>query len=349
MDSLNKSGDFHRVKTHFEKVGLDHIGFSKIQTPYSMEIYKNWIETEFVGDLEYLKTHADSKENPQKLLPKAKTMISVAVPYTPHPEPNRKISQYLKIARYARGRDYHFWLKEKLNQVILQLNEDFPQHKFLCFTDSQPILEKDWGWRSQLGWIGKNSCLIHPKRGSLFLLGEIITDVDFEEKESLAVIPDLCGQCQRCVEACPTDAILDNRTLDATRCISYWTIESKKNPPPELRSQLNGWFFGCDICQTVCPWNEKAIGKVNLKDANENTHRDELIQELKFLLTQSNKSLMRHFFQTPLTRPGGAGLKRNALLVIHSYKIKELKPFLKSLEFSRASLEELKLWVLERL
>ncbi len=171
-----------------------------------------------------------------------------------------------------------------------------------------------------MGWIGKNTCLIHPKKGSLFFLGEIYTTLNLSSAD--LPMQDFCGTCRRCIEACPTKALIDDRKLDARKCISYLTIESKQVASVDLRQQSLDWLFGCDICQIVCPWNLKVHGKGAFQH-DPLAQRKKLVEELNWILTTSNKEIDRTLRVSPLARAGGRGLKRNALVVIANLKLTE--------------------------
>lgn len=336
-----------RVQNVLETTGWDHFGLAAITKPVSLAQYDQWIKDQQHGDMEYLKTHRPLKSSLTSLMQKAQSVISIAKNYVPHPEPSVDFPlRHLKIARYARGADYHHWFQSQLQSTCDRLKDEFPNEKFLCYTDSRPLLERDFASQVGLGWIGKNSCLIHPKKGSFFLLGEIVSSMDLGPS-LLESIPDMCGTCSRCIEACPTNAINDNRTLNATQCISYWTIESKNNPPPDLAKNFKGWLFGCDICQEVCPWNEKAFGKATFE--THDPKKADVIIELRWILGSSNKSLAKAFRGSPLIRSGGHGLKRNALIVIQNLKLKEMRPFLEAWTPERPNLIELKNQVLNSL
>ena len=165
----------------------------------------------------------------------------------------------MRTALYAQSKDYHLSFARKLEGLKDHLEVHFANEQFLCCTDSKPVAERELAARAGLGWIGKNGCLIDRRIGSLFFIGEIYTSLAIND--SMPLIPDHCGTCDRCVTACPTQALRSDRTLDARKCIAYWTIEAKSDPPVEMRSRFSDWFFGCDICQTVCPWNERAFDK----------------------------------------------------------------------------------------
>ena len=311
---------------------LTSFGFVKLEKPHSFEFYKDWIDQGYHGEMEYLKTHSPLKENHQLLSPNAKSAIVCTQNYAHHPEPLEVMTNFSpRTSLYAKGGDYHFWFKNKLKKITEELKLKYPFEEFVVFTDSSPVLERDLAVRAGLGWVGKNSCVIDPKKGSLFFIGEIYTSLEIQKE--IQIQPDFCGKCQKCMEACPTGAIIEAKKIDATRCISYLTIESKKVPSVELQEKMNDWYFGCDICQTVCPWNQKAFKfdtSVTLSTEPLLTYSEsdeqKLIEDLRFILTQSGKQLQKHFFGTPLMRAGSFGLKRNALIVIGNRRISVLKP-----------------------
>jgi len=187
-------------------------------------------------------------------MPGAKSVISVLMNYFPAeklPENNN-----YKIAKYAYGKDYHLVIREKLDLLIKEIKERIGDFEVRAFTDSAPVLDKAWAEKAGLGRIGKNSCLIHPKLGSFVFIGELITNLELEYNSQR--INDLCGGCTRCIDACPTGAIIAPWLLDARKCISYYTIEYRGDLPPDEKEKFKDWIFGCDICQDVCPWNRKA-------------------------------------------------------------------------------------------
>ncbi len=320
-----------------------HHGFTSLEKPLSFEIYQNWIAHGMHGEMEYLKTHLPQKSQPQELKPGLRSALVIAQDYLPSPRP-AEIFSGLRTALYAQGEDYHFWFKEKLQKIADELKTQFPDEEFLVFTDSGPILERDLAKKAGLGWVGKNTCLIEPKRGSLFFIGEILSTVDFSEWQN-PEIPDFCGTCTRCIDVCPTKAITRPKEVDARLCISYWTIESREVAPPEIREKFQDWFFGCDLCQTICPWNEKVFhfSKNPTKPAPSALEND-----LRFLLTASGKQIEKKVLGTPLKRAGPFGLRRNALMIIGNQKISSLKA-----ETERWSkdpkLGELARWALERI
>ncbi len=301
---------------------IERFGFSRLNRPLTMDFYHQWIKNSFHGDMEYLKNHAAKKENPQALLPKAKSAIVIAFQYLPHPEPETEVTfKAARTALYSRGKDYHHWVGLKLKEICQDLRLKFQEAEFAAFVDSGPVLERDLARRAGLGWVGKNTCLIHPKFGSLFFIAEIYTNLNLSESDKLQ--PDHCGTCQKCIEICPTQALTE-RTLDARKCISYLTIESKTVPEVKLRTQIGDWLFGCDLCQTVCPWNVKFF-KSELQIESRSKPRDDLILDLKFILASSNKSLAKSFRDSGLSRAAGNKLKRNAIIVAVNQNLIELR------------------------
>ncbi len=323
------------LKTH----GFERFGFATLNKPMSFSFYKAWIDNNHYGDMKYLKEHIKYKEKPNTLLKKAKSGIVVAVDYLPHPHPQKKT--VLKTALYAQGEDYHYWLKDHLQKVIECLKQEFSDHNFAAFTDSAPILERDLAYRAGLGWIGKNTCLLSEKTGSLFVIGEIYTTLDLTSP--IDIQPDRCGTCTKCIDICPTQAITSPRYLEADKCISYLTIERKSLTPSGYEEAIKDWYFGCDLCQTICPWNKKIFEK---KIDDREPTRKELIEDLQWILTSSHRQILKHFKATPLNRLSALQHKRNAICVIASLHIKELRKEL--LELSRhPKLKGMALWALK--
>ena len=268
----------------------------------------------------YLKEHIPQKEYPKSLLSRAQTAITVTKNYFHHPKPVNKNLQALKVARYARGEDYHRFFQQELNTLAENLKTLYPEEDFLAFSDSKPVMERDLAYRAGMGWFGKNTCILSKNEGSFFLIGEIYTSLPLSTIGPLnPLASDHCGTCTRCIDACPTNAIKEGLVLNATSCISYWTIEAKADPPEALRKSFGSWFFGCDICQEVCPWNQKRHPE--LKNNKPTTSLEKLTQEIVEILRSSNKSLQKRFAGTPLTRTGGNGLKRNAIIVATNYNL----------------------------
>ena len=333
------------INSECEDLGFSHWGWTPLSNPPTIEFYKEWLKLGWHGEMDYLEKHLPQKENPQKHFPDIKSALVVAQPYLPHPRP-QTVFQSAKVALYAQGEDYHFWFKDKLKKMSDKLQLENPGEQFVVFTDSAPVLERDLAQRAGLGWVGKNTCLIDKKFGSLFLIGEIYSTID--AKSEIKISPDHCGTCNRCIEACPTGAIESERRLNATKCISYWTIEARTVPPESLRDKMQDWLFGCDICQTVCPWNEKAFKTTPevLKDSP--IDRDKLTIDLKTILNLSGKKLEKLIWGTPLQRAGPFGLRKNALIIIANQNLTELKSDVEKW-IADPKLSELAQWALRKL
>lgn len=296
---------------------FDQVGFAAAQTPPTLEIYENWLKGGLHGDMGYLWRHLEKKRNPDLLLAGAKTWIALTLNYdTQEPlsiEQRDLFSRDKKgwIARYARGRDYHDEIAKRHERLITELQSFLGSHSFLSCVDAQAVLERDVAARAGLGWIGKNTCLIDRDRGSFLFLSEILTTLDLIPDRP---VMDHCGTCTRCLDACPTGALEDPRRLNATKCISYWTIEAKQAAPPELASRFGWNFFGCDICQDVCPWNTRARKHRPLPVPGESG-----IVDLCEILNRSDQELKDHMKDRALSRAKPGHLKRNAALVMTNH------------------------------
>lgn len=319
MGELRLPEEISFLKDKILDLGFNSCGYSTVTRPLNYEKYKQWLGKGYHGEMSYLQKHLQIKQNLQEIDPQIKSIFSLTHPYRVLSQKNKNtpLNSSLKIALYAQDEDYHHWLIAKLEDLIRELQALFPNEFFRATTDSFPILERDFAYQNGLGWIGKNSCLIHPKRGSFFLIGNILSSLQLRS-EAPAPIHDFCGRCNKCVEACPTSAIQEGRTLDAKRCISYWTIESKSIAPDEIKNKVGDHFFGCDICQTVCPWNQKIGIPIKTNDL--------IANDLRYILEASDKQLKEKFKKSALSRSKAFGLKRNALIVIANLKIDELRP-----------------------
>lgn len=326
MSSINLPDSLIFLENKIKELGFSGIGYTPSTKPLSFDKYSQWINEQQFGEMMYLKNHHSKKENLKNINPQINSIFSLTHPYRLLNKENISPFKHLKIAMYAQDLDYHDWLKEKLERLCHELKRFFPNDYFLPATDIYPILERDFAFQTEQGWIGKNSCLIHPEKGSLFLIGNILSSLSLPNPK-LKTVHDFCGKCQACIQSCPTQAIKEDKTLNAELCISYWTIESKKVAPEELRSKIGSHFFGCDICQTVCPWNQKILKNLALhEEPSTFPITDELIAELRFVLTASAEKMNAHTKNTALYRSKSFGLKRNALIVVGNLKIKELQP-----------------------
>jgi epoxyqueuosine reductase len=249
------------LKAEAEALGFFLIGVSELTTPEHFPQFQEWVDHGLHAGMSYLaRTDTLIKRNdPSLIQPGACTLISLAIPYQPaqFAPPSLEGQSSGRVAAYAWGPDYHEILPAIMHNLMerLHLKCDL-KFRYSVHTDSAPILEREFAARAGLGWIGKNTCLIHPKFGSYFLLAEILTDLILPGLPQ--TVSDHCGTCERCIQACPTGCIRSDRTLDASRCISYLTIENKVEIPPELQPKTGNWVFGCDLCQVVCPWNQSS-------------------------------------------------------------------------------------------
>ncbi|MGM0572288.1 MAG: tRNA epoxyqueuosine(34) reductase QueG [Bacteroidota bacterium] len=218
------------------------------------QVFANWLAQEHQGRMSYMKNHFEKRLDPRLLVEGAQSVVVVAMNYYP-PQHQPAETKY-RIARYAYGRDYHLVIKDKLQQLADALSNVAGEHNYRIFSDSAPVLERSWAQESGLGNTGKNACLILPRKGSYYFLGELITSLELHPDEPFR--KDLCGTCTKCMDACPTGAIIAPGQLDARKCISYLTIELNDPIPDIYRNKTEGWVFGCDICQEVCPHNRHA-------------------------------------------------------------------------------------------
>ena len=235
-----------------EELGFSFVGVAKAEhmDPEARRL-EEWLNRGYHGQMKWMENHFDKRVDPTKLVPGAKSVVSLLYNY--YPEDDRPSQEAPKISRYAYGQDYHHVIKGKLRALIQGLEEKVGQIEGRAFVDSAPVLERDWARRSGTGWVGKNTLLINPKVGSYFFLAELIINLELEPDGPMK---DYCGTCTRCIDACPTEAISPKGYLvDGSKCISYLTIELKERIPEHFQEQMEGWAFGCDICQEVCPWN----------------------------------------------------------------------------------------------
>lgn len=313
-------------------------GLTSLRAPISMNFYDQWLASGFHGEMDYLQRHRDHKADVTQWLPMARSAIVFAISYV-SPDRNSPGST-LRTALYTQlaqdQADYHTVLRERLSPVMDELGRRYPGETFRMAIDTAPILERDLAVRAGLGWVGKNTCVIDRKAGSLFFIAEILTSLEVDSSTATVLEPDFCGTCTKCIDSCPTGALVAPRSLDARKCISYWTIEAKSVPPKELSDKFGDWFFGCDICQTVCPWNEKVFGREAMRSESRpikttDEEISELINNLKSLLESSNREIEKRFKNTPLSRSRGFGLKRNALIVAGNLKLVELIPQIRDL------------------
>lgn len=239
------------IKQKAEKFGFQSCGISKAEfLEEEAPRLETWLNKGYHGEMKYMENHFDKRLNPTLLVDGAKSVISLSYNYFPKVKID-EINNF-KISKYAYGEDYHEVIKDILKNMVAELQEEIGEFGFRVFVDSAPVLEKAWARKSGLGWVGKNANLITKKHGSFYFLAEIICDLELDY--DLAVT-DHCGSCRACIDACPTQAIVSDRIVDGSKCISYATIELKNEIPDYFNGKMDDWIFGCDVCQDVCPWN----------------------------------------------------------------------------------------------
>ena len=282
----------------FEEIGISKAEFLEREAPFLESFLKNNMNAE----MSYLENYFDKRLDPTLLVPDSKSVISLSYNY--FTDKKLKKDSY-KISKYAYGRDYHKVIKKKLLILLQYINENIGEVSGRAFVDSAPVLEKAWAKKSGLGWIGKNSLMLTKGKGSYFFLSELIIDLELNYDDSKT---DYCANCTKCIDACPTDAIFEPYKVDASKCISYFTIELKDEIPLEMKGKFKDWIFGCDICQDVCPINSRA------KNHSEN---DFIVKELLQEMTKkewkeiTEETFGKLFFGTAVNRTKYKGLKRN--------------------------------------
>ena len=246
-----KPDSSHWIKSEARRLGFESCGIARAAFLEEEALHlETWLKKGYQGEMHYMENHFDKRLDPRKLVPGARSVISLLYNY--YPEATQAGNTY-KIAKYAYGEDYHQVIRSKLRELVASMQERLGDFHARVFTDSAPVMERAWAKKAGLGWIGKHSLMINKKKGSYFFLAEVITDLELEP--DVPFTSDHCGNCTRCIDACPTAAILPNNTIDSSKCISYLTIELKEQIPLSFKDKMEDWMFGCDICQDVCPWN----------------------------------------------------------------------------------------------
>jgi len=282
----------------FLSCGISKAGFLEEEAPR----LENWLKQNQHGEMKYMENHFDKRLNPTLLVEGAKSVISLLLNYYPSEFQN---TESYKISKYAYGQDYHFVIKEKLNELLFCIQTEIGEVAGRAFVDSAPVLDKAWAAKSGLGWIGKNSNLLTQQVGSFYFIAELIVDLDLEYDYPTT---NHCGTCTACIDACPTEAIVAPYVVDGSKCISYFTIELKDNLPQEMKGKFDDWTFGCDICQDVCPWNKFS-----------KSHNEPLFNANPELLSFSKKdweeitedTFKKVFKNSAIKRTKFEGLKRN--------------------------------------
>jgi epoxyqueuosine reductase len=311
--------DFLQAET--ERLGFTLSGVAPIAPPPHLDVYQRWIEAGLHAEMGYLAAEPayTRRAYPAVIEPNARSLLVVAMRYfSPLLAPDGPSGEALgRVAAYAWGDDYHEVIPPRLEELarILERILGHVVHSH-AYADTGPILEHDFAQTAGLGWTGKNTCLISPRKGSFFLLGETFLDVEIEPSQPMRT--DHCGACRRCIEACPTEAIREDRTINSVRCISYQTIENKGAIPPELRSKMGDWVFGCDICQMVCPWNLRFStleGQPALAPRPEVPH-----PVLRSELAMSPQQFNLKFRRSPIRRAKRRGYLRNVAVALGNHR-----------------------------
>ncbi len=296
-----------RIKIKSRQLGFTLAGVTLPDPPPHYSTFENWLAQGHHGTMEYLASDRSRarRANPREILPECKSIFVLATPYSPALPKGEQLGlgENPRIASYARGSDYHDILPARMQELVQFIEKQVGDPiKNRYYTDTGPILERELAQRAGIGWTGKNTCLIHPKQGSYFFISEILLDLELEP--DLPFTTDHCGTCTRCIQACPTQCILPNRTLDATKCISYLTIELKDDIPIELLEKAGVWVFGCDNCQMVCPWNRFASqGDPAFMDSTPPPTSEDL--------SLTPQAFNQHFKLSPVKRAKRRGYLRN--------------------------------------
>ena len=309
QSDLKASDNAQLIKQLALELGFSFCGISKAdflaeEAPH----LEAWLKKSMHGEMAYMENHFDMRLDPRLLVPGAKSVVSFLFNYFPDPQLSFADGA-LKVSKYAWGEDYHYVVKDKLKLLMQQLTKQIGAIEGRAFVDSAPVLDKAWAKKSGLGWVGKNANLINKKQGSFFFIAELIIDLELEPD---GPVTDHCGTCRACIDACPTEAIVEPYVVDGSKCISYFTIELKKELPAEWISKMDGWLFGCDVCQDVCPWNRFS-----------SIHTEQRFAPRQQLLNMSSgewRDLTEEVFaqiaqRSPLKRKGLDGLRRNASLL----------------------------------
>ena len=299
------------IKNEAARLGFDYCGIAKAGAlDEDARRLESWLTKGFHGSMKYMENHFDLRIDPTRLVPGAKSVITLMLNYFPS---RQQTDGAPKISKYAYGRDYHEVIREKLKELLHFIKHEIGEVNGRGFVDSAPVLERSWAVRSGLGWIGKNGNLISKEAGSFFFLATLITDLSLHYDDPFS--KDYCGTCRRCIDACPTDAITKGKEINGSKCISYFTIELKEMLiPDEQKGKFNNWMFGCDVCQDVCPWNR-------FSKPSSDPALIQLPEVLNFTTAEwealTEESFKRIFKQSPLMRSKYKGIQRNLKFIKH--------------------------------
>jgi epoxyqueuosine reductase len=333
--------------------GFDRAGVAELGPLEHGETLVRWLDRGDQAGMEYLGRRLEARLDPSQIFPAARSVLCVALQYHPlyledgerQPEPPGDL--WRRVARYARGRDYHEVMGERLRALEARVREEFPACETRRYVDTGPVLERELAARAGLGAVGKNTMLLHPEGGSWFLLGELFLSLDLAPDPSLA---DLCGSCTLCLDACPTGALPEPYRLDSNRCISYWTIEHRGPLPPEARRMVGGWVFGCDVCQEVCPWNAAPSGAVHPEHPEMTLPPERGELTLERLLRLPRAEYVERFRGSPMKRAKLSGLQRNAAVAMgNRLESRHVGPLAAALREGEAMVRGHAAWALGRI
>ncbi len=294
------------VETKAKELGFNLVGFSEAtKLDVETENLAKWLGKGYQSNMSYMERNLEKRKDVREILPNAKSVISLGLNYFvegKHSEDSTKG----KVSRFAWGKDYHFIIWDKLDKLIESLKSIDEKFEAKSYVDTGPVMDKTWAVHSGLGWQGKHSNIINPKMGSWFFIATIITNYNFSISK---IVTDHCGKCTACIDACPTNAIVEPYVVDANRCISNLTIENKGEIPVEFKNKFEGWIFGCDICQEVCPWNQKFSTATQIEEFIQGKNREIELQSVSEL---TNSTFKKKYVSSPIYRAKANGLKRNA-------------------------------------
>lgn len=296
------------IKSKARELGFDLCGIAPVDPSSYRDYFRRWIEAGLHGDMTYLAERVDERTDLRTYFPPANSVVCLAMNY--HVPLEQPLAGHGKIARYALGIDYHEHIQDRVKILADWMRATWPGTQTKIGVDTAPIMEKELAVRAGVGWMGKNTCVIHPRVGSWLLLAEIVTSLDLPTDSPML---DRCGRCTRCIDACPTDAITAPYQLDGTRCISYWTLETERQPPPDLQPHMQNWLAGCDVCQDVCPFNARApIATLTDLQPRIPTGSIDAISILNWTKDDYNETFRR----STIKRVKLPQLKRNAAVVV---------------------------------
>jgi len=299
----NLSKNTNLIKAEAKRLGFLSCGISKAEfLEEEAPRLETWLNKNMNGEMTYMENYFDKRLDPTVLVPDSKSVISLLLNYFPL---ETQPSDTYKISKYAYGTDYHFVIKDKLKQLMQFISEEIGEVHGRAFVDSAPVLDKAWAAKSGLGWIGKHSNLLTKQLGSFYFIAELIVDLDLEYDTP---VTDHCGSCTACIDACPTNAIVADRVVDGSKCISYFTIELKNEIPTSQKGNFEDWMFGCDICQDVCPWNR--FSKPHSEPLF-NPHPELLSMTKKDWEEITEEVFQQLFKKSAVKRTKFSGLKRN--------------------------------------